>query len=135
MARETAHMHFVDDGSRGWSVQRSVIFPIVGIRINHRAFHCEGRVVSRLLCGFAAIVFWNDYSPAIGIEENLRRVEPQTICRIKWTRDSVSIDLAWLYVGHKRVPVVIGTIREQVESNDARGSAVALRVEEQQIYS
>ena len=39
MAGEPPHVHFVDDGARGRTLQRRVSFPLIGAWIHHDAFH------------------------------------------------------------------------------------------------
>ena len=50
MARETAHVHLVNDGLRGGPAQRDVALPIVRARIDDDAFHRRGRIVAWLRC-------------------------------------------------------------------------------------
>ena len=66
MARETAHVHLVDDCPRRGPVKRRVAFPIVCARIGHHAFHrCRG-IVAFLAGSIATVVPRHDHPRPYG---------------------------------------------------------------------
>src|SRR5262249_46765592 len=92
MSGETADMHLVHDGPRGWPAQRFVPFPIVGARVHHHALHRRCSVVAFRFGGGAAVVFWNHDGAPVRIKQELAVIKARTARGIEWSIDSKTVD-------------------------------------------
>ena len=84
MARETSHVHLVNDGPGGGAVQRRVAFPIVSVGIHHHALHRRGGVVAFEASSIAAVIPGNNYAAPVRVEENLGGIKPHPARGIEW---------------------------------------------------
>src|SRR5215469_3075520 len=131
MTSEAPNMHFVNDRPRRRPVKRRITFPIVRVGINHYVFHRAGSVVFRPSnCCVAVVCSRYGYASAVRIEENLRRVEAQAVVRIARTFDPIAVDLTWLQIRHKDMPVMERTVGERVEMDYTRRVAIILTIKQ-----
>src|ERR1700709_2500293 len=104
-------MHLVNDRPARWASERCVALPVVPARIDYNALHRGCSIVPGLTCCFAVVVLGGARASPGRVKKHFRRIKAETVCRVEWSVDPVSIDLAWLQVGHKYMPVMIGTVR------------------------
>src|SRR5215472_6097407 len=131
MTSKAPNMHFVNDRPRNRSVERRITFPIVRVRINHYVLHRAGGVVfPPSNCRVAVVRCRYGYASAVRIEENLRRVEAQSVVRIARTFDTIAVDLAWLHIRHKDMPVMERAVGERVETDYTRRMTIILTVKQ-----
>src|SRR5215469_32934 len=131
MTSEAPNMHFVNDRPRRRSVERRITFPIVRVGINHYVLHRAGSVVFLpSTCGVAVVRCRYGYASAVRIEENLRRVEAQAVVRIPRTFDTIAVDLTWLQIRHKDMPVIERAVGERVEMDYTCRVAIILTVKQ-----
>ena len=90
--------------------ERRVAFPIVCVRIYYDALHRGGGVVAGSARGFATVMFGNDHTAAVRVEENFAGIEAQSPRGIERPVHPVAVELAGLYSRHERMPVMIGTV-------------------------
>jgi hypothetical protein len=133
VAGKAAHMHFIDDGLRGWPPQRLVAFPIVGGWIDHDALHRGSTVNSGLFGGIAAVEIRNGDATAVGIKKDLGGIDPHAARRIPWPFDAIAIDLARRYARDEHVPIMARAIFGGIDVDRARGYRVIDVVEKQQL--
>ena len=113
--------------------QRRVALPIVSAGVDHDAFHrvrVALPVLPRLLPG---IPFRNDDGAPIGIEQNLARIETQTLTGIERTEGAIRVDLSGADPGHEGVPVMVGAVRARVEVDHMRRRCRFGILEQQQL--
>ena len=133
VTRETADVHLVNDGARRGQPQRDVALPVVGGRIDDDAPHRSRGVVTGSPRALAAVVPGNNHAPAVGVEQDLGRVEPQTVCGGRRPLDPVAVDLSRPHTGDEYVPVVVGAIRRRIEPDHAERGGVIFALEQQQL--
>src|SRR3954449_7310505 len=119
MACKASDMHFINDSLGERPSQQGVSFPVVCGEVGDHALQRGRRVVARLASVAAAADLRRGDAPAVRIEQQLLRIEPEASCRIEGPCDPVAIDLAGNDVGNKYVPIVVGPVLTRVELNDA----------------
>jgi hypothetical protein len=82
--------------------------------------------------GVPVVVPWNDYSPAVWVKKDLGWIKAQAIRRIKWSLDSICVDLPRAYTWYKYMPVVIGAIGGGIDGDGTGRLRIVLLVEKQQ---
>ena len=78
VARETGHMHLIDDSVPEEPMDRPVPFPIEEREIGNHALHRGCGVVARFARRAAAIVLTDRDTSTVGIEQDLLAVEALT---------------------------------------------------------
>ena len=74
--------------------QRHVSLPVVSARIDDHALHRRRGVVARLLRRLAVVVLRNDHAPAVRVEQDFGRIEPQSALGGRRSLDPVAIKLS-----------------------------------------
>jgi hypothetical protein len=133
MAREAAHVQFVDDRLRPWPPQRAVAFPVVGRGIDDHAFHRRGRIVPALARRGAVVGVRNDDCASVRIQQHLARIEPVPARRMERSVRPVPVNLAPLHARHEAVPIGGRVIRLRIDVDDPGRTFVRRGVEEQEI--
>src|SRR5262249_51423035 len=133
MTREAAHVHLVDDGLRRWPLQWRIALPVVGRHVEHDALHRRAGIVARAARIGWSVTLWNRDSAAVGIEENLGRIEAHAARGIERSADLIAVQLARSDVRHEHMPVVIGAIGRWIQANDPRRPRVVDVIEEEQL--
>jgi hypothetical protein len=105
------------------------------MRVGNHALHGSSRVVALSTRCLSAIVLRDDNCAAIWVEKKLGRVEPQPASGLERSAGSESIDLTRFDAGHEYVPIVICTICERVDLDDAGRAGVVHPIEKQQFDS
>ena len=132
MTSESADVHLINDGTGRRQLQRAVSLPIVSAWIDDNTFHCGRGVVALSPGGLAVVVPRNDDAATVGIQQNLRRIEPKSARGGRRPIDSVAVNLSWPHAGYKRVPVVVSAARCWIDPNQTGRTGVMLLVEEQE---
>src|SRR5580693_3431728 len=127
MARETSHMHLVNDGPRGRPAKRCVAFPIVRVWIDHHALHRRGGVVAFPARSIAAVILGNNYAASIRIKENLGGIKPHPARGIERPLDSIPVKLPRLDARHQYVPIMVGTVGREIDRDHTRGLGIISR--------
>src|SRR5262249_39512801 len=93
MARETAHVHLVDDRSRGRTAEWRVFFPIVRGWIDDDALHRGRRVVAVTRRPGSTVAARYGHAASVRIEQDLHRIEAMAVLRIGWAPNAVGVEL------------------------------------------
>ena len=123
MLRKTLHVHFVDDRLRRRAGERCVALPVVQARIDYDALHRRCSIVALSLGIFARVIPRNNNSTTIRIEQNFGIIKAHSRRWIKWSPNSISVDLPSLHARNKKVPVVIGTVMNDRGNHAGRASS------------
>ena len=132
MAGEPTDVHLVHDRVRRGPSQRGVAFPVVRAAIHHHTLHRRGGVVARSLRRLAAVARRHDHTAAVGIEQDLGRIESHAGSRIERSLHAISVQLSRTHAGHEHVPVEVRAVGRGVEADLLRGPWVVDPFEEQE---
>src|SRR5262245_20212667 len=135
MAGESAQMRLIDDGSGGGVSDRAVPLPVVRGGIKHDAFHRGWRVVAFPARRLATVILRNENPPAVRVEENLRGIKTHPVRGIIRSLNAIAVDLPRLHARHENVPVVVSAVDRGIDGHDARGPAVIVAIEEDQLHA
>src|SRR3954447_23149657 len=89
--------------------------PVVSAGIGHDAFHRVRVALPVLARPLAGIRLRDDNSAPVGIEQDLARIETQTLTGIERTERAIGVDLSGADPGHENVPVMVGAVPARVE--------------------
>jgi hypothetical protein len=103
--------------------------------IDNLVLHGSCRVVTGMTCRFTIVVFRNDYTSAVRIEEKFRRIEAKSLRRIEGTLDTVCIDLTGLNVRKKDVPIVVSMVGIRIETDYPGRLPAVFMIEKQQLHT
>ena len=135
MPREAGDVHLVDHGRRKGPPQRRVALPIVSrsgsTTTLFMAIASFSPVLARALAG---IRVGHDDGAPIGIEQNLARIEAQTLPGIERTEGAICVDLSGTDSGHENVPVMVGAVRARIELDHPRRLRRSGIIEQQQLH-
>src|SRR5579864_1788244 len=110
MAREASHVHLVNHGSRGGTVEGSVAFPIVRAGIHDDAFHRRCSVVALDVRRLPAVILGNSHAAPIWVQQNLGGIKAHSVGGIEASLDPISVELARLNTRHKYMPIIGGKV-------------------------
>src|SRR5262245_7063770 len=104
MPSEAAHVHLVDNRSRGRMLQERVALPIVSRGIHYHALHCRRAVIVWPPRCVPAVIFWDAHAAAIRVKKDFIAIEPHSVCRIKQPLNSITVDLPGLNLRDEGMP-------------------------------
>ena len=135
MARETSHVHLVNNSLRSRPLEWSVALPIVRMWIDDNALHRRPTIVAFQARRLAAVVLWNNNSTPIWVQQNLSGIETYAARRVERSLDAVAIQLPRFHALYKCVPVVVRPVCRGIDRDDARGPRVVFPVKKQQLHA
>src|SRR5262249_6033884 len=84
---------------------------------------------------FATVVFRNNDTACIRVDQNFSRIEAHAICGIGGAFNSIPVYLARFHIGHEYMPVVIRMVSEGIDASYTRRPRIVNFVEEEQFHA
>src|ERR1700704_4424230 len=101
--------------------------------IHYDALHSGRRLVIVGADSVATVVFRNNYTSAVWIEEHFSGVETHPVLRVHASVYAIPVNLARTHAGYEDMPVVIGAVRRRVNRDHATWKHIGLAVIQQQL--
>ena len=133
MFRESRHMHLINHRLCKRPFEWAIAFPIIRSGIHDHALHGHRGILSRPARRQTTVPRRNSHAPAVGVKEDLLRIETKAFGRLEGAHGPVAIALAWLQTGNEDVPVVIGPVLLGIKRDHARRLSIILMVKEKQL--
>src|SRR5262245_18484952 len=112
-------MQLVNHGLGKGAAEGLVALPVVTAWIGDHAFHGRADRAPEPTSDCAAVVVGHGDGEAVRIEEQLLGIEPEPQLRCEGPVGTIAIELPWLEIRYKGMPVVIRAMRLRIERDDA----------------
>ena len=106
-----------------------------GTGIHDHAPHGDRGVLAGAACGAAIVCVRHHDGARVGIEEDLRRIEPESSGGFEGPYRPVRVDLPWTKAGDEGVPIMVCPVGARVESDYASWLNIGRAVEQHELQA